>query len=105
MSGKLIFDNYKQALTIICQDGADLEVLSMTLGTTAKDYEQDIINKRTYLQALKLEPAEVSLQLDYLELLQDLDEARYVYIRETLRYTADSNVVAVQVWPVWLSRT
>ncbi|THG94779.1 hypothetical protein EW026_g6755 [Hermanssonia centrifuga] len=75
-SGKLIFDNYKQALTIICQDGADLEVLSMTLGTTAKDYEQDIINERTYLQALKSEPAEVSLQLDYLELLQDLDEAR-----------------------------
>ncbi|THG99052.1 hypothetical protein EW026_g3227 [Hermanssonia centrifuga] len=74
---KLIFDNYKQALTIIHQDGSDLEVLSMTLGTTAKDYEQDIIHERKYLQALKSEPAEMSLQLDYLELLQDLDDARH----------------------------
>ncbi|PSR78798.1 hypothetical protein PHLCEN_2v7280, partial [Hermanssonia centrifuga] len=75
-SGKLIFDNYKQALAIIRQDGADLEVLSTSLGTTAKDYELDIVHERTYLQALKLEPAEVSLQLDYMELLQELDDAR-----------------------------
>ncbi len=80
MAGKLIFDNYKQALAIIRQDGADLEVLSTSLGTTAKDYELDIVHERTYLQALKLEPAEVSLQLDYMELLQELDDARFVFM-------------------------
>ncbi len=90
--GKLIFDNYKQALTIIHQDGSDLEVLSMTLGTTAKDYEQDIIHERKYLQALKSEPAEMSLQLDYLELLQDLDDARYVFVGDAHCHTADSGI-------------
>ncbi len=78
VTGKLILDNYKQAMRIICDDGNDLQVLSATLRTTSTDYEQDIINERIYLQGLKSEPAEVSLRLEYLEVLQELNNARYV---------------------------
>ncbi len=75
--GKLILDNYKQALRIVSEDAADLEVLSAKLGTTAEDYERDVVQERLYLENLKSEPPEVSTKRDYLDALQDLNEARY----------------------------
>ncbi|KAI0696074.1 hypothetical protein BC835DRAFT_1406027 [Cytidiella melzeri] len=76
-SGTFIYNNYKQALGIIRKDGADLRILSSKLGTTSADYEQYLKEEKAYLERLKAEPEEVSLRLEYLDSLQELEEANH----------------------------
>ncbi|KAI0734100.1 hypothetical protein BC629DRAFT_526102 [Irpex lacteus] len=73
--GTFILNNYKQALSIIRQDGAALANISRKIGTTTEDYVQFLKDEKTYLQGLKTEPEETSLRIEYLMALQELDEA------------------------------
>lgn len=73
--GTFILNNYKQALSIIRTDGAALRNLSAKLNTTADDYARFLKEEKTYLEGLKTEPEETSLRIEYLEALQDLEEA------------------------------
>ncbi|KAI0683109.1 hypothetical protein BC835DRAFT_1297069, partial [Cytidiella melzeri] len=75
-SGTFLLHNYKQALGIICKDGADLKILLAKLGTTLADYIQYLNAEKTYLEGLKKEPEAVLLGLEYLDTLQELEEAQ-----------------------------
>ncbi|KAI0684292.1 hypothetical protein BC835DRAFT_1409170 [Cytidiella melzeri] len=77
-AGTFLLHNYKQALGIIRKDGADLRILSAKLGTTSADYIQYFKAEKMYLEGLKKEPEEVSLRLEYLDTLQELEEAQHV---------------------------
>jgi hypothetical protein len=74
--GTFIYDNYRQALTRIREDGQRLSILSAQLKTNAKDYEGYLISEREYLRDRKMEPAEVARTVDYMECLSRLKVAR-----------------------------
>ncbi|KAI0688330.1 hypothetical protein BC835DRAFT_1284859, partial [Cytidiella melzeri] len=54
---------------------AELKVISAKLGTTPADYKRYLTEEKDYLERLKSELEEVSLWLEYLDSLQELDEA------------------------------
>jgi len=74
--GNFILQNYRQALDRIQTDGAKLAALSQKLGTSAADYEGDLIAEREYLQDLKTEPASVQATVDYMEVLMKAYSAK-----------------------------
>lgn len=80
-SGKFIYQNYRQALGILWEDGAKLHMLLSELQITTVDLEGYLESERTYLQSLKVEPPEVSRAASYMEVLGRLEKAAYVIIR------------------------
>jgi hypothetical protein len=81
-TGIFLLNNYRQALRIVQDDGADLKSLEARLGTSADDYARYLREEKAYLEGLKSEPEDVALRLDYLEALQDLEDAQYVFCTE-----------------------
>jgi hypothetical protein len=77
-SGNFIFQNYRQALDKIEYESRQLAALAAELKTTDADYESYIKAERDHLQSLRSEPAEVQHAIDYVELLQKLQELKYV---------------------------
>ncbi|KAI0629625.1 hypothetical protein C8Q77DRAFT_1065128, partial [Trametes polyzona] len=76
-SGKFILDNYRQALDIIKTDGEALELLSQQLGVGPADFERYLQEERAYFKNRKVEPPEVTAELDYLDSLVRLQTAGY----------------------------
>jgi hypothetical protein len=74
--GTFLLQNYRQALKIIRDDGADLKLLAARLGTTPDDYVRYLKEEKAYLEGLRIEPEDVTLRLEYLEALQDLEDAQ-----------------------------
>jgi hypothetical protein len=68
-----IYQNYRQALEIIQIDSPRLAELSKKLGIGKDDYENYLKNERDYLASLRSEPAEEQAQMEYMELLFELD--------------------------------
>ena len=77
-SGNFIFQNYRQALDKIESESRQLAALAAKLKTTDADYESYIKAERDHLQSLKSEPVEVQHAIDYVELLQKVQELKYV---------------------------
>ncbi|KAJ7500264.1 hypothetical protein B0H11DRAFT_1714916, partial [Mycena galericulata] len=59
-SGNFIFQNYRQALEKISMNRGQLDVLEARMGTTASDYEADLLSEQNYFKGLRSEPSEVS---------------------------------------------
>ncbi|KAH9923875.1 uncharacterized protein B0H18DRAFT_878327 [Fomitopsis serialis] len=57
-SGNFIYNNYRQALDIIQEDGCVLAALSAELNTSDNDYEEYLRQEREYLRGRKAEPPE-----------------------------------------------
>ncbi|KAI0366036.1 hypothetical protein BV20DRAFT_1056040 [Pilatotrama ljubarskyi] len=74
-SGKFIFHNYRQALRAIEDGVKKLEIYERDLKTTAEDYERYYREECEYLRGLKSEPPEVSLKFEYVQALQELEQA------------------------------
>ncbi|KAJ7206977.1 hypothetical protein C8J57DRAFT_1099457, partial [Mycena rebaudengoi] len=55
-SGNFIYQKYRQALEKIRENTAKLSVLEERLGTTASDYEADLLAEAQYFEDLKTEP-------------------------------------------------
>ena len=73
--GNFIFQNYRQALTIIHDDSVKLNRLSCELNTGPADYEEYLESEREYLRRLKTEPSEVIETVTYMEALIKLEGA------------------------------
>ena len=67
--------NYRQALDKIVSESQQLAALAARLKTTDADYESYIKAERYHLQS---EPVEVQNAIDYVELLQKVQELKYV---------------------------
>ncbi|KAI9057832.1 hypothetical protein FKP32DRAFT_1615023 [Trametes sanguinea] len=74
-SGKFIFDNYRQALDIIKNDGEALRLLCQQLSVGPADFERYLLEERAYFKSRKAEPPEVTAELDYVESLMRLKAA------------------------------
>ncbi|TFK46287.1 hypothetical protein OE88DRAFT_1638591, partial [Heliocybe sulcata] len=72
-----IVNHYHEAMRIISTHPAEIRQVLTGLGLTESDCHVFVQQERQYLQGLKKEPPEESLQFMYLEALQDLDEKRY----------------------------
>ncbi|KAJ6570427.1 hypothetical protein B0H10DRAFT_1685340, partial [Mycena sp. CBHHK59/15] len=68
-SGNFIYQNYWQAVEKIKINREQLRALELRLGTTAKDYEDDLRSEQAYFKALRCEPPEISATVEYMELL------------------------------------
>ncbi|EKM49342.1 uncharacterized protein PHACADRAFT_188921 [Phanerochaete carnosa HHB-10118-sp] len=66
----------KHSLKILHEDGHALEVLLKELRVSSADFEGYIDQEREYLKGLKAEPRQLSLHLEYFEVLQTLENAR-----------------------------
>ncbi|KAJ7783593.1 hypothetical protein DFH07DRAFT_948610 [Mycena maculata] len=71
-SGNFIFQNYRQAIEKISMNRGQLDVLERCLGTTAADYEADLIMEQNYFKSLRSEPPKVAHTVEYMELLVKL---------------------------------
>ncbi|KAH9913659.1 uncharacterized protein B0H18DRAFT_887915 [Fomitopsis serialis] len=72
-SGTFIYNNYRQALNIIEEDGRVLAALLAELRVSVADLEQYLKDKRQYLRNRRSEPPEVTRKVEYLEQLKDLE--------------------------------
>ena len=70
--------NYHQALDKIVSESQQLAALAAQLKTTDADYESYIKAERDHLQSLKSEPVEVQNAINYVELLQKVQELKYI---------------------------
>ncbi|TFK79198.1 hypothetical protein K466DRAFT_505958 [Polyporus arcularius HHB13444] len=58
-SGRFIFNNYRQALTIINEGTRALDIYARELKTTPEDYKRYLVEEREYLRGLMAEPADI----------------------------------------------
>ncbi|PPQ90214.1 hypothetical protein CVT25_001666, partial [Psilocybe cyanescens] len=79
IKGNFIYQNYRQALEKIDIDSPCLAKLSVQLNIGTKDYENYLISERRYLAGLQMEPENEQVQVEYMELLFDLDLLKCVY--------------------------
>lgn len=82
MIGNFIYNNYRQALTIIGENTATLDILCTRLGVTWADLERFLDEERQYLLSRKKEPPEVMRKVEYVQALQRLEEAQYVNLHQ-----------------------
>ena len=78
-TGKFLFDNYKQALDIISRYTPEVEAFKTARGITDNDFESWRLEELEYLQAVSSEPEHDALTVTYVEALQALRKAEYVY--------------------------
>lgn len=75
-SATFIYQNYRQALSILRDEAEELAMVSSELGTGPDDYEAYLLQEREYLRKLKTEPEDVLETVNYMEALQHLNEAK-----------------------------
>lgn len=75
-TGNFIYNNYRQALTILGEGAETLEVLCTSLGVTNTDLERYLEQEREYLRSRKMERPEVVRKAEYVEALKRLDVAQ-----------------------------
>ncbi|KAJ3769675.1 hypothetical protein FB446DRAFT_648232 [Lentinula raphanica] len=89
---KFIVDNYKQALEIEAMRPALAKTMvDLGISSTAT-FEQWLVEERDYLNGLKKEPAEETLQMEYYKKLVKLQDAEYklsASINTWIHYTPD----------------
>ncbi|TFK79062.1 hypothetical protein K466DRAFT_606431 [Polyporus arcularius HHB13444] len=74
-SGNFIYNNYKQALSILSEDTAAFEVIAAKLAITHEDCDMYLVQEREYLAKRKSEPPEVAAKIDYVAALLRLEKA------------------------------
>lgn len=79
--GNFIYQNYRQALEKIGMNRGQLDLLEARLGTTAADYESDLLEEQKYFKGLRAEPRNVMDTVEYIELLTKLHVHKYVICR------------------------
>ncbi|KAL6307888.1 hypothetical protein BKA93DRAFT_726427 [Sparassis latifolia] len=85
-SGNFIYNNYKQALTIIEQDLEILNVLSQELKTGPADYERFLKKEQEYLSGLKVEPPELVRKINYMKTLKHLEDTGWKCEQAHVKY-------------------
>lgn len=75
ISGRFLYNNYKQALNIISEYAGDIEELKTRLNITDEVIEGWIGSERQFLKDLKHEPEERILEMAYVEALIARDKA------------------------------
>jgi hypothetical protein len=78
--GNFIFQNYRQALERIQIDAPRLAALSTRLGIGSDDFERYLEEERAYLTGLLHEREDVKETADYMDLLFDLDDLKFVLL-------------------------
>ena len=68
-TGNFIYQNYRQSLEKIQENTVQLRALEAKLGTSATDYEADLLAERKYLSSLKTEPNSTIMAAEYMDLL------------------------------------
>ncbi|KAH9903426.1 hypothetical protein C8Q73DRAFT_674646 [Cubamyces lactineus] len=79
-SGKFLYDNYCQALEIIEDDTEALKLLLRQLSISTVDLERYLEEERAYFKSRRIEPPEVTAELDYLESLTRLKAAGHAAV-------------------------
>lgn len=69
-------NHYREALKIIRTHSAELAVVNPQLGLCAADYQRFLVEERTYLHGLRIEPEEDVLQFDYVDALENLSNKK-----------------------------
>jgi hypothetical protein len=73
--GSFLFNNYKQALTIIAEYTPQVELFKSQFQITDKDFEQWRRDEFSYLTQLSKDPEHDVLAVSYVEALQSLSAA------------------------------
>ncbi|KAH7911640.1 hypothetical protein BJ138DRAFT_1135257 [Hygrophoropsis aurantiaca] len=74
---KFIQDNYTQALSSITVNEAMLNTLHQVSGVTPQDFEDDLRDKKVYLQQVHERTDDDSIEIDYAKALNEYEEAKY----------------------------
>ncbi|ESK91157.1 hypothetical protein Moror_9522 [Moniliophthora roreri MCA 2997] len=75
-SGNFIYQNYRQALDRLLKDGPLLEEICEQRGISCDDCEQFLASERDYFNTEFEDPLELTIKMDYAELLQKLWAAK-----------------------------
>ncbi|KAG0692208.1 hypothetical protein DFH29DRAFT_1009118 [Suillus ampliporus] len=68
-----IFNNYKQAVTLITDFTKELDAYHLSFPDQAMDFETWVAKELTYLESVASEPARDALMVDYIEALKKLN--------------------------------
>jgi hypothetical protein len=77
--GSFIYNHYREALDVIRTNSAELAEIQAHLQIADGDFEVYLNEERAYLHSLTRELPEDTLRFDYVEALDDLAKARYVF--------------------------
>ena len=75
-AGNFIYNNYRQALSILREGTEKLDNLCAKLGATTGDIERYLDQEREYLRSRKVERPEVVRKAEYVEALKRLEAAQ-----------------------------
>lgn len=79
--GRFLYNNYKQALSIISEYTLEIDRLKAQLNVTDETIEGWIGEERQFLQELKQPPEERTLEIAYVQALRQREKAEYVIVR------------------------
>jgi hypothetical protein len=71
--GRFIFNNYKQAVTLIDDFTKELDAYHLSFPDQAMDFETWVTEELAYLESIASEPARDALVVDYIEALEKLN--------------------------------
>ncbi|KAI0038843.1 hypothetical protein FA95DRAFT_1504966, partial [Auriscalpium vulgare] len=74
-----LYNNYRQALSMISEYTRELAVFTQITGFSAPDFERWIVEERDYLENLREEPEEDIQKISYVEALINLEAAESVF--------------------------
>lgn len=74
--GNFIYNNYRQALSILREGAEALNVLCVKLGVTTAEIERYLDQERDYLRSRKTERPEVVRKAEYVDALKRLEAAQ-----------------------------
>ena len=69
-TGRFLYNNYVQCLSIINENTPEIDKLKMALDLQDTDFEQWLIEEHCFLEDLKEEPEEKILKCAYVKALQ-----------------------------------
>jgi hypothetical protein len=76
--GKFIYNNYKQALTILREEEKMLAVIETAFSVSRADFPAHLAEEKEWLRSLDSEPPAETMAMDYVERLILLGLAEYV---------------------------
>jgi hypothetical protein len=82
--GKFIYNNYKQALTILREEEKMLCVIETGFSVSRADFPGHLEEEKEWLRSLESEPPAETMAMDYIERLTLLGLAEYAPLTVTL---------------------
>ena len=76
---RFIRNHYREATETIHQLGNELAILKAALNLSDDDFPRFLTEERAYLSSLKQPPPQDVLRMQYVQVLDDLEEKKYNY--------------------------